>query len=69
VGIAGKPGDWKPSASQTARERFFGWVRKLHPGPPGERESLAKKAAAIFDVNPIVVRLRLDSLFDHKAFP
>ena len=30
---------------------------------PAERESLAKKAAAIFDVNPIVVRLRLDSLF------
>ena len=30
---------------------------------PAERESLAKKAAAIFDVNPIVVRIRLDSLF------
>jgi hypothetical protein len=28
-----------------------------------ERESLAKRAAAIFDVNPIVVRIRLDSLF------
>jgi hypothetical protein len=32
------------------------------PGP-AERESLAKKAAAIFDVNPIVARIRLDSLF------
>jgi hypothetical protein len=30
---------------------------------PAERESLAKKAAVIFDVNPIVVRIRLDSLF------
>jgi len=30
---------------------------------PAERGSLAKKAAAIFDVNPIVVRIRLDSLF------
>jgi hypothetical protein len=30
---------------------------------PEERESLAKKAAAIFDVNPIVVRIRLDSIF------
>jgi hypothetical protein len=28
-----------------------------------ERESLAKKAAVIFDVNPIVVRIRLDLLF------
>jgi hypothetical protein len=30
---------------------------------PEERESLAKKAAVIFDVNPIVARIRLDSLF------
>jgi hypothetical protein len=30
---------------------------------PAERESLAKKAATIFDVNPIVARIRLDSLF------
>jgi hypothetical protein len=30
---------------------------------PVERESLEKKAAVIFDVNPIVVRIRLDSLF------
>ena len=30
---------------------------------PVQRESLAKKAAVIFDVNPIVVRIRLDSLF------
>jgi hypothetical protein len=30
---------------------------------PEERESLAKKAAAIFDVNPIVARIRLDALF------
>jgi len=30
---------------------------------PALRESLAKKAAVIFDVNPIVVRIRLDSLF------
>jgi Zn-dependent peptidase ImmA (M78 family) len=30
---------------------------------PVQRESLAKKAAASFDVNPIVVRIRLDSLF------
>jgi hypothetical protein len=30
---------------------------------PAQRESLAKKAAVIFDVNPIVVRIRLDSLF------
>jgi hypothetical protein len=33
---------------------------------PAERESLAKKAAMIFDVNPIVVRIRLDSLFPKK---
>jgi hypothetical protein len=30
---------------------------------PAQRESLAKKAAVIFDVNPVVVRIRLDSLF------
>jgi hypothetical protein len=30
---------------------------------PAERESLAKKAAVIFDVNPVVARIRLDSLF------
>jgi hypothetical protein len=30
---------------------------------PAQRESLAKKAAVRFDVNPIVVRIRLDSLF------
>jgi len=30
---------------------------------PVQRESLAKNAAVIFDVNPIVVRIRLDSLF------
>ena len=30
---------------------------------PVQYESLAKKAAVIFDVNPIVVRIRLDSLF------
>jgi hypothetical protein len=30
---------------------------------PVQRESLAKKAAVIFDVNQIVVRIRLDSLF------
>ena len=30
---------------------------------PVQRESLAKEAAVIFDVNPIVVRIRLDSLF------
>jgi hypothetical protein len=33
---------------------------------PEERESLAKKAAAIFDVNPIVARIRLDSFFSLK---
>jgi hypothetical protein len=30
---------------------------------PAEREALIKKAAVIFDVNPIVVQIRLDSLF------
>jgi hypothetical protein len=30
---------------------------------PEEREPIAKKAAAVFDVNPIVARIRLDSLF------
>jgi hypothetical protein len=30
---------------------------------PEQRESLAKRAAVTFDVNPIVVRIRLDSLF------
>jgi hypothetical protein len=30
---------------------------------PVQRESLAKKAAMTFDVNPIVARIRLDSLF------
>ena len=33
---------------------------------PVQRESLAKKAAVIFDVNPIVVRIRLDSFFFSK---
>ena len=33
---------------------------------PPEREALIKKAAVIFDVNPIVVRIRLDSLFPQK---
>jgi hypothetical protein len=33
---------------------------------PAEREALVKKAAVIFDVNPIVVRIRLDSLFPQK---
>jgi hypothetical protein len=30
---------------------------------PPQRESLAKEAAVIFDVNPVVVRIRLDALF------
>ena len=30
---------------------------------PAQRESLAKKAAVVFDVNPIVARIRLDSFF------
>jgi IrrE N-terminal-like domain len=30
---------------------------------PSQRELLAKKAAVTFDVNPIVARIRLDSLF------
>ena len=33
---------------------------------PAQRESLLKKAAVTFDVNPIVVRIRLDSLFPSK---
>ena len=33
---------------------------------PPQRESLAKEAAVIFDVNPVVVRIRLDSLFPQK---
>jgi hypothetical protein len=33
---------------------------------PAQREALVKKAAVIFDVNPIVVRIRLDSLFSQK---
>ena len=33
---------------------------------PAQRESLAKNAAVIFDVNPVVVRIRLDSLFSQK---
>jgi hypothetical protein len=33
---------------------------------PAQRDSLVKKAAVIFDVNPIVVRIRLDSLFPQK---
>jgi hypothetical protein len=33
---------------------------------PAQRESLAKKAAVTFDVNPIVARIRLDSLFSLK---
>ena len=33
---------------------------------PAQRESLATKAAATFDVNPIVVRIRLNSLFPQK---
>ena len=31
-----------------------------------QREALEKKAAVIFDVNPVVVRIRLDSLFTQK---
>jgi hypothetical protein len=30
---------------------------------PEERESLAKRAAVLFDLNPIVARIHLDSLF------
>ena len=30
---------------------------------PAQHESLVKEAAVIFDVNPVVVRIRLDSLF------
>jgi hypothetical protein len=30
---------------------------------PEDRESLAKKAAPVFDVNPVVARIRLDSIF------
>src|SRR4029077_5020300 len=33
---------------------------------PAQRESLEKKAAVTFDVNPVVVRIRLDSLFPQK---
>ena len=33
---------------------------------PAQRESLEKKGAVTFDVNPIVVRIRLDSLFPQK---
>ena len=33
---------------------------------PAEHESLVKRAAVTFDVNPIVVRIRLDSLFPPK---
>jgi hypothetical protein len=33
---------------------------------PAQREALIKKAAIIFDVNPVVVRIRLDSLFAQK---
>jgi hypothetical protein len=33
---------------------------------PAQRELLEKKAAVTFDVNPIVVRIRLDSLFPQK---
>jgi hypothetical protein len=33
---------------------------------PAQRESLLKKAAVTFDVNPIVVRIRLDSFFFSK---
>jgi hypothetical protein len=33
---------------------------------PPQRESLVKEAAVIFDVNPIVVRIRLDALFPQK---
>jgi hypothetical protein len=31
-----------------------------------ERDLLVKKAAVTFDVNPVVVRIRLDSLFCSK---
>jgi hypothetical protein len=31
-----------------------------------QREPLVKKAAVTFDVNPVVVRIRLDSLFPSK---
>jgi hypothetical protein len=37
-----------------------------HVVTPPEREAIVKKAAVIFDVNPIVVRIRLDSLFPRK---
>ena len=33
---------------------------------PAQHESLVKEAAVIFDVNPVVVRIRLDSLFPEK---
>jgi hypothetical protein len=33
---------------------------------PAEREAFIKKAAVVFDVNPIVARIRLDSFFPQK---
>lgn len=39
---------------------------RIHALTPAQREALEKKGAATFDVNPIVVRIRLDALFPRK---
>ena len=68
MGIPGKPSDWESLLPRPLMNAFLDQSGiKLDSSEKGsltplQRESLAKKAAAIFDVNPIVARIRLDSL-------
>ena len=62
MGISGEPGDRSLLLPRPLVNAFLDQSGTPIP-TAAERESLAKKAAVIFDVNPIVVRIRLDSLF------
>ena len=72
VGIPGKPSDGMsllPSLLTNAFLKQSGIELSSFASrtlTPPQREALIKKAAVIFDVNPIVVRIRLDSLFPQK---
>ena len=72
VGIPGKPGDRSLLLPRLLMNTFLdqSGITSASFGSriltPAQRESLVKKAAVTFDVNPVVVRIRLDSLFGSK---
>ena len=69
VGIPGKPSDWESLLPGLLLNHFMnesGIKLDSFGSPilsPAQREALVKRAAVTFDVNPIVVRIRLDLLF------